>query len=258
MPELSPPRTSRSASDWSDVELTTAVVAYLQMLNAELDGHPYNKSEINRRLREGPLSRRSKGSIEFRMQNISAALYELKMPWIAGYLPARNVGTSVKEKLIELLKLNGSDSLANYVPTSNHDLLSERVAVLRKQRLAITPRGSLHPSSGVKTSTTYLRDPAVKAWILQVADGICEGCGSAAPFVDGDGLPFLEVHHVMPLACHGSDTVTNAVALCPNCHRRCHSSKDKHEFKLELYARVQRLILEVPEAIDLQTDTFID
>lgn len=73
-----------------------------------------------------------------------------------------------------------------------------------------------------------------------------------------DGLPYLEVHHVMPLACHGSDTPSNAVALCPNCHRRCHYAIDRDQFKLALYENIPRLILEVPEPMQLETDVFID
>lgn len=34
--------------------------------------------------------------------------------------------------------------------------------------------------------------------------------------------PYLEVHHIIFLAQGGDDTVDNAEALCPNCHRRKH------------------------------------
>lgn len=50
------------------------------------------------------------------------------------------------------------------------------------------------------------------------------------------------------LASHGSDTTTNAVALCPNCHRCCHSSIDRDNFKLHLYQKIPRLIVEAPTA----------
>ncbi|WP_080666815.1 HNH endonuclease signature motif containing protein [Variovorax paradoxus] len=36
------------------------------------------------------------------------------------------------------------------------------------------------------------------------------------------GDPYLEVHHITPLALGGDDTVDNAWALCPNCHREKH------------------------------------
>lgn len=242
--ESTPPSTTTDA--WSDAELSIAIKAYLQMLHAELHGVDYNKSAVNRELREGPLANRTKGSIEFRMQNISAALYELKMPYIAGYLPARNIGTSVKQKMIALLSMQGIESLEAYVPTSDSATLATRVSDLRQRQLGTVPRGSATPATVTSTITTFVRDPAVKAWVLQTANGHCEGCGAPAPFKGTDGLPYLEVHHVMPLSSHGSDTTANAVALCPNCHRRCHYSLERDEFKLMLYERIARLAVEAP------------
>jgi 5-methylcytosine-specific restriction protein A len=230
-----------------------AVRAYLGMLRQELKGELYNKSEVNRQLRQGPLLGRTKASVEFRMQNISAALYELKMPYIAGYLPARNIGSAVKEKMVALLQSNDIEFLAAYVPTADATALSIKVSSLRKQGYLKMPAGVKHPQLTVKTSSSYVRDPAVKAWVLKAANGICEGCDKPAPFTGSDGMPYMEVHHVMPLASHGSDTPTNAVALCPNCHRRCHYSNDSDEFKLRLYEKIPRLQLEVPEPIDAGT-----
>lgn len=231
---------------WTDEEFTSVIQSYLIMLRAELNGESYSKAEANRRLREGPLAGRTKGSIEFRMQNISAVLYELKMPWIAGYVPAKHIGNAAKEKMLNLLRENDIAFLESYVPTSDQQELSGKVSALQKQGLAVRPIGSYQPAMVSKITTSYVRDPAVKAWVLQVAGGKCEGCDGAAPFIASDGLPYLEVHHVMPLSSHGSDTTTNAVALCPNCHRRCHSSIDRDEFKLSLYQKIPRLVVEVP------------
>ena len=175
------------------------------------------------------------------------------MPYIAGYLPARNIGSAVKEKMVELLRQNDIEFLTAYVPTAENDSLSAKVSSLRKLAFLKMPQGSKHPQLAVKTTSSFVRDPAVKAWVLKTANGTCEGCNSPAPFTGNDGLPYLEVHHVMPLASHGSDTPTNAVALCPNCHRRCHYSNDSDEFKLRLYENIPRLRLEVPEPIDAGT-----
>jgi len=217
------------------------------MLHKELSGIAYNKAAVNRDLRAGALAARTEGSVEFRMQNISAALYELKMPYIAGYKPARNIGSDVKEKMSALLSAYGVESLEPYVPTADGNSLEARVSELRQRHLGAIPRGSIAPGVSTSTVTTFVRDPAVKAWVLQAANGSCEACGSPAPFIGTDGLPYLEVHHVMPLSSHGSDRTTNAAALCPNCHRRCHHSIDRDEFKIMLYERIPRLILEVPE-----------
>lgn len=236
----------------------SALQAYLGMLQAELKGESYNKAEVNRQLRDGPLAGRTKASVEFRMQNISAALVELKMPRIAGYVPARNIGTAVKEKMTQLLLQSDIGFLTAYVPTSDVKVLDAKVAELRRRPLGKMPMGSLHPAQELKKTISYVRDPAVKAWVLEASNGICEGCDTAAPFKGQDGLPYLEVHHVMPLSSHGSDTPANAVALCPNCHRRCHYSNDRDQFKLGLYEKIPRLRIEVPEPIDTDIHVLID
>lgn len=69
----------------------------------------------------------------------------------------------------------------------------------------------------------YLRNPLVVAEVLHRAEGVCERCRNPAPFRrKTDGTPYLEVHHCLPLAKGGLDTVSNAKALCPNCHRHAH------------------------------------
>jgi 5-methylcytosine-specific restriction protein A len=77
-------------------------------------------------------------------------------------------------------------------------------------------------------------------WVLKRASGVCEACGLEGPFKTGVGVPFLEVHHVVPLAEGGSDTVNNAVALCPNCHRALHLALDRKERQHQIRERVAR------------------
>lgn len=90
----------------------------------------------------------------------------------------------------------------------------------RQRRLANAQR---IPSSVTVVTTAFVRNPDVVAEVLDRAAGVCEGCKSPAPFFrSSDGTPFLEVHHKVPLAAGGEDTVANAVALCPNCHRNEH------------------------------------
>lgn len=72
-------------------------------------------------------------------------------------------------------------------------------------------------------SNTFKRNPDVVAEVLERAKGICERCGTDAPFMrSSDGTPYLEVHHKVRLADGGEDTVENTIAVCPNCHRELH------------------------------------
>ncbi len=90
-------------------------------------------------------------------------------------------------------------------------------------RLARLLRAPKIPRKLQVLSTVFDRNPDVIAEVLCRADGICGGCGSPAPFIRArDGTPYLEVHHRVPLAQGGEDTVENAIALCPNCHRQRH------------------------------------
>lgn len=73
------------------------------------------------------------------------------------------------------------------------------------------------------TTFVFTRNPYVVAEVLARSEGVCGACGKVAPFPRrSDKSPYLEVHHRIPLATGGDDTVENAIALCPNCHRKAH------------------------------------
>lgn len=89
----------------------------------------------------------------------------------------------------------------------------------RKQRLKLAAQT---PTKINVVSQTYKRNPDIVAEALFRANGICELCKQPAPFRKPDGTPYLEVHHWTPLADGGDDTIKNAAALCPNCHKEAH------------------------------------
>lgn len=83
--------TNTAGTDWTDDEIDLIVADYFDMLKQEITGVPYVKAHRNAALQQ--LTGRSKGSIEFKHQNISAILLELGLPWIvdlyAGIVLAR-------------------------------------------------------------------------------------------------------------------------------------------------------------------------
>lgn len=84
-------------------------------------------------------------------------------------------------------------------------------------------------------TTGFKRNPYIIIEALERADGICELCRKEAPFIKiKDGLPFLEVHHIKPLANGGKDTIENTVALCPNCHREAHHGINREKIMKKL------------------------
>lgn len=74
------------ARDWSQSEVEAIVGDYFRMLEAELRGEAYSKTTHRTRLAER-LDNRSPSSIEYKHQNISAALIDLGFPYITGYKP---------------------------------------------------------------------------------------------------------------------------------------------------------------------------
>lgn len=231
----------KQSQRWPDEEIDAAVEAYVAMLQAEGAGAPYVKADVNRALREGPLKDRSKASVEYRMESISAVLVDLGLARIRGYVPATNVGRRTHDRIRYSLGRCGHLTAESYEPTSDPDELNRRAKSVLKRGFNGPPRGNRDPKRTKTGKHDVQRDPAVRAWILTNAAGVCESCRKDAPFRDAAGDPFLEVHHMIPLAGDGPDIVENAVALCPNCHRRVHHSADSQAATDDLYESVERL-----------------
>ncbi len=78
------------SGDWDAAEIAAAVDDYLTMLKAELAGQAYSKAAHRRALLPRLSPVRTVVAVEFKHQNISAAMLELGLPYIRGYKPMRN------------------------------------------------------------------------------------------------------------------------------------------------------------------------
>lgn len=87
---------------WSDAELEVIVADYFSMLAADLAGRPYSKAEHNRHLQTA--IGRTRGSIEYKHQNISAVLKGLGEVWIDGYMPAFNFQSALEDAVVRWLE----------------------------------------------------------------------------------------------------------------------------------------------------------
>ena len=205
-------------ADWSDDELRASVVAYRKMQELQRQGERRFKTQMYRDL--ATEFGRTDKAFEFRMQNISSVLAILGRDWLPGLKPAAHVGPNVAAKLEKLInELDGFEA-----PPKVEFEISVREQAKRQPSAA--PVGQAAPGRTTAPVTSFVRDSAVKAWVLARAKGACECCRSPSPFVTPDGTPFLEVHHLRTLADGGSDRPSNATALCPNCHRHMHYGKD--------------------------------
>lgn len=88
---------------WSNIEVELIVADYVLMLRNELAGIKFIKSEHRKNLLP-LLNNRTKGSIEFKHQNISAVLIDLGLPYIKGYLPRFNYQAALYDNIVDYLK----------------------------------------------------------------------------------------------------------------------------------------------------------
>jgi hypothetical protein len=134
------------------------------------------------------------------------------------------------------------DVLLNVTEIANFDINGEDGLIPREQEHRST--ATQIPSRSSAVVNRFKRDSEVVRWTLDQALGTCECCNTKAPFERDDGVPYLEVHHLKMLSEGGSDSITNTVAVCPNCHRELHLGKQKGELLKMLYQKLSRLKIE--------------
>jgi hypothetical protein len=119
-----------ATDEWSRTEVEVIVEDYLAMLSFQLASIAYNKTR-HRETLATKLTGRSKGAIEFKHCNISAALMELGFFYIFGYKPRANyqrlLVDVLEERLFcnkELLALGVSEAERPIVVPDFDDILS--------------------------------------------------------------------------------------------------------------------------------------
>lgn len=219
--------------DWTRDELSGAVAAYVEMLALERLG----EKVVKKRYYESLSSQfnRSAKAFEYRMQNISYVYSILGRKWLTGLKPAEHVGVNVLAVIEELISEHEGTVVT---PEVN---FHEEITTLRRSKNLNVPAGIEQPLRQSRASTVYSRDSSVVAWVLDNSDGKCEVCHSNAPFTKQNGDHYLEVHHLLRLADGGSDTISNAVAVCPNCHRELHYGIRRQEILEHLFENICRL-----------------
>ncbi|TPG04040.1 HNH endonuclease [Sphingomonas oligophenolica] len=95
------------------------------------------------------------------------------------------------------------------------------------------------PKRRQRTVDDFVRNPWVVAGALQRSEGKCElpTCKHQL-FVREDGTNYLEVHHVLPLGEGGDDSLSNAAAICPSCHREQHFGENRQQLRQTLATAV--------------------
>ena len=146
-----------SGSDWSDWEIDLIVADYFDMLGMELRNEPFVKAQRNTALQEA--TRRSRGSIEFKHQNISAVFLQLGMPWIRGYKPMANFQKALLDGIERYL--DGKDRAAiDPIEVLPHKGLAESPAIFFGPPPQLTPSNDALPDTVRRLVRKF--DPAAR------------------------------------------------------------------------------------------------
>jgi len=140
-------------------------------------------------------------------------------------------GIPIKMNSLQTLKRKSNSIFKLYKSLSNKEL----------KKLIEEPDTNHSNNRSLSIISRPIRRENVILYTLKRANGICQLCNQPAPFLNKNGIPFLEVHHIDFLSEGGSDTIYNTVALCPNCHRKMHIIPS-HKDILKLKKKAQVLL----------------
>ena len=141
-------RDAQAGTRWRRWEIDALVAAYFDLLEAEVRGEHPVKADANRQLRE-LLTSRTRGSIEYKLQNVSAVLDEEHLPFIDGYKPARNYQQELRHAVLawasrnhavaeELAAYGSASPVESRGPSRLTDVVVPAPSAARRQS---TPRG---------------------------------------------------------------------------------------------------------------------
>jgi hypothetical protein len=171
------------------------VASYFNLLNAEVHGERPIKAEANRVL-QSRLPARSRGSIEYKLRNVSAVLNvrpvldDEHLPFIDGYKPATNFQGDLVQAVLDWVRGNRSiaEELASYgsapppaslPPSRLRDVVVERPTGTARRG----PRGGLYLSQGAwgafRDSQLRSLGEAGKRWVANLQRIELEAVGRA-------------------------------------------------------------------------------
>lgn len=144
-------------------------------------------------------------------------------------------GNPRKVLVFELVPIKSVEARVAQEPRAAAQIENEARSLSLTEILArAKPKEKMQTSTTERKKEYYERSEYLRLYALKRANGVCEGCGQPAPFLNKAGEPYLEVHNVRRLSDGGVDDPAWVVALCPTCHSRAHHGQDGKEFNARL------------------------
>ncbi|MXZ29019.1 MAG: DUF3883 domain-containing protein [Gammaproteobacteria bacterium] len=152
---------NKAGTPWNTDEIEIIVEDYLDMLHMEMQAQHFNKTERNEILQER--LGRSKGSIEYKHQNISAVMTLLGLPFVWGYKPRFNYQTRLCEVIEDKLK---HDNLADHLAGHVNEPSIPELGITFQQPPPESPNHRI--SSGIIRRILRISDPATRDFRARV------------------------------------------------------------------------------------------
>jgi 5-methylcytosine-specific restriction endonuclease McrA len=131
-------------------------------------------------------------------------------------------------------ELNATEAIVEDEAGRLEELDLEKLIEKYAVQIAERPR---RPSTRMLSARAYERNPLVIAIARMRASYRCEVQECAhPPFEISDGVPYTEVHHIVPLAEGGEDSIENVACLCAAHHREVHLGTKATELTEQLKA----------------------
>lgn len=136
------------------------------------------------------------------------------------------------QEYVEIRSIDGTNDLEFQCITVADDVELDFISSIDEESLkhiAVEHSSAKAEKKNIVQREVYHRDQYIAEYAKRVAHGRCQLCGKVAPFLNKNGQPYLESHHIVWLSEGGKDSIDNVVALCPNCHRKMHILNDKDD-----------------------------
>jgi 5-methylcytosine-specific restriction enzyme A len=191
--------------DWTHEQLAAAVEAYRWMQVRTAEGLKLNKTQLYRdlALKHG----RTPKAWEYRMQNISHVLDQLKEEWIRGLKPAKNVGPEVTGVLIKLLKVGPTSAVSPATLTR-----------LEEQRQLVDESGYFLPESVEDQRNRALRSIVQRQGQREFRAALLKAYGSKCAMTGCGVVDVLEAAHIHRYMGKVTNLVSNGLLLRADVH----------------------------------------
>lgn len=135
-------------------------------------------------------------------------------------------------------KNSKSDRVYEYIFNTDENTDTNQAEILEKLRESAWKAAVDYREGIDKKTTSRERNVTIKTYALTRANGVCEACLTPAPFLTKNGIPYLEVHHIVELSKGGADSPDNVAAICPNCHARVTYGSDAESYNKKILAKI--------------------